>query len=199
MPEIADVIVSGLIFKSVTIPIVSISGSSMIQNKMSDKTKERMRGKQTGQPNSGRQPKDIEALYLGSLHPKNPVTGNYTFPGWGFQKAITEAPRFDDNLKMNAMRQSITVDSEYIDIIGEPQMREDLVKIGRGSADLAYRGEFLKWSAVLPITYNSAAISLEQLVGLVNIAGWCIGVGSWRPGSSAGGMHGKFRIAREGE
>lgn len=67
----------------------------------------------------------------------------------------------------------------------KPQMRTDTVRVppGRGGADLRYRGEFLKWEIVLPIEYDANLVTPEQIVNLVNIAGWSIGVGEMRPSS----------------
>lgn len=60
-------------------------------------------------------------------------------------------------------------------------MREDMVRIAMGTADVRHRAEFLEWEVTVPVTYNASIISLEQLVNLFNIAGFGVGVGEWRP------------------
>lgn len=85
-----------------------------------------------------------------------------------------------------------------IEIHGEPRMREDMVRLETGVADLWYRAEYPEWSAALRISYNANMLSLEQLVNLVNAAGFG-GVGEWRPSApkSASGSYGCFRVKTE--
>ena len=76
-------------------------------------------------------------------------------------------------------------------------MREYMVRIGMGTADIRYRGEFKKWSTTLHIRYNSNAMSAEQIVNLFNVAGFACGVGEWRPQKD--GSYGCFHVATENE
>jgi len=64
--------------------------------------------------------------------------------------------------------------------------------LGNGAADIRYRPEFDPWSVDLEIKYNAAVLSAEQIVNLVNLAGFSVGVGDWRPEKS--GTHGTFHI-----
>jgi hypothetical protein len=77
-------------------------------------------------------------------------------------------------------------------IEGHPDMREDMVRIGMGTADLRYRGEFKTWATTLHIRYNARAMSMEQIVNLFNIGGFACGVGEWRPGRD--GSNGMFHV-----
>ena len=86
---------------------------------------------------------------------------------------------------------------EMAEIEGTPEMREDMVRIGMGTADIRYRGEFKKWSTTLKIRYNKNAISAEQIINLINVGGFACGVGEWRPGKD--GSYGMFHVAREEE
>jgi hypothetical protein len=72
-------------------------------------------------------------------------------------------------------------------------MREDMVRVGMGTADIRYRPEFTEWSVKLPIKYNADAISLDQLVNLFTLAGFGVGVGEWRP--ERDGQYGMFHVA----
>ena len=63
-----------------------------------------------------------------------------------------------------------------------PNMREDMVRIGMGSADLRYRGEFKNWYMEFTLKYNaSGAMTLEQIVNCINAGGFACGIGEWRP------------------
>ena len=74
-----------------------------------------------------------------------------------------------------------------------PEMREDMVRVGMGSADLRYRGEFKNWSMDLMLEYNaSGGMSLEQILNCINAGGYCCGIGEWRPEKD--GDNGRFHV-----
>ena len=63
-----------------------------------------------------------------------------------------------------------------------PEMREDMVKIGMGTADLRYRGEFKNWRADMVLTFNDNGVfSLDHIVNAINLGGFMCGIGEWRP------------------
>lgn len=83
---------------------------------------------------------------------------------------------------------------EMFEIKGSvPEMREDMVKIGMGTADLRYRGEFKNWYADMILEYNaSGAMTLEQIMNCINAGGYTCGLGEWRPEKD--GTFGKFHV-----
>lgn len=83
---------------------------------------------------------------------------------------------------------------EYAQIVSEkPIMREDMVRIGMGSADLRYRAEFNNWSMNLILEYNaSGEHTLEQIINVLNAGGYVCGLGEWRPEKD--GNYGRFHI-----
>lgn len=74
-----------------------------------------------------------------------------------------------------------------------PVMREDMVKVGMGTADLRYRGEFRNWRADIVLRYNAnGQFSLENIVNIINAGGFFCGIGEWRP--EKGGTNGMYHI-----
>jgi hypothetical protein len=73
-----------------------------------------------------------------------------------------------------------------------PYMRTDTVTVGMGSTDLRYRPEFLRWGVTLAIQFNARVITQDQLVNLINLGGFSVGVGEWRPEKN--GDHGRFQV-----
>lgn len=74
-----------------------------------------------------------------------------------------------------------------------PVMREDMVKVGMGAADIRYRGQFDNWYADMTINYNkNGAYSLEQVVNIMNAGGFACGVGEWRP--ERDGQYGMYHV-----
>jgi len=85
-----------------------------------------------------------------------------------------------------------------IKLNGAHRMREDMVRLETGVADIRYRAGFPEWTANLTITYNASIISREQLLNLIEAAGYG-GVGEWRPSAPkcASGSFGCFRVKRD--
>lgn len=84
--------------------------------------------------------------------------------------------------------------TQYAEIIGDaPVMREDMVRVGMGTADIRYRGEFRNWRMRLTISFNAnGQQSLEQVINMLNIGGYTVGIGEWRPEKD--GQNGMFHV-----
>lgn len=75
-----------------------------------------------------------------------------------------------------------------------PVMREDMVRVGMGSADIRYRGEFSDWYMDLNLEFNAnGQYSLDQIVNIINAGGSTCGIGEWRP--ERDGQYGMFHVA----
>jgi hypothetical protein len=172
-----------------------IGDSPLISHAWSEKAKKQMLDKQMKKAKQAKEAKDPQRDYEESLY-KHP-TGGFGFPCVAFKSAAVGACRFSDGIKMTEARGAFHVVGELAKIKGEPSMREDMVRVGMGTADIRYRGEFKSWSVVLLISYNADALSPEQIINLFNIAGFGVGVGEWRPEKD--GSYGRFHVAQEGE
>lgn len=74
-----------------------------------------------------------------------------------------------------------------------PLMREDMVRINLGKADIRYRGQFDNWNMVLTIEYNeNGNISIEDIINCINAGGYSVGIGEWRPEKD--GEYGRFHV-----
>lgn len=74
-----------------------------------------------------------------------------------------------------------------------PILREDMVRVGMGSADIRYRAEFRNWYVDLTVAFNkNGQYSAEQVVNLLNAGGYACGVGEWRPEKD--GQYGMFHV-----
>ena len=174
--------------------IVELVGdSSLIVHAWSDKAKKEMLDKQMKKAKGAKTAKnpqdDYEKAFYHMSDGKTPG-----FPTIAFKAAaVSAAGRFCDGMKMTEMRGAFHIEGELVAIEGKPMMREDMVRVGMGTADLRYRPEFKSWRVKLPIRYNADAISLEQIVNMFNQAGFGVGVGEWRPEKK--GVHGMFHVA----
>lgn len=74
-----------------------------------------------------------------------------------------------------------------------PVIREDMVRVGIGTADLRYRPMFENWYMDFQLEYNaSGAMTLEQIINCLNAGGYTVGIGEWRPEKD--GDFGRFHV-----
>lgn len=202
---------------TVTIPAINIQyatirvvgDSPLIVHKWSEKAKKEILDKQMKKAKTkGHDAKDpvrdfIESLYWIDGEPEDKTEEGFAhaiesgarfgFPSVAFKASAVSAGYRSgvtkDKVSMNA---AFHIDGELVEIKGIPEMREDMVRIGMGTADIRYRGMFSDWSATFRVKYNASAISLEQLVNLINLGGFACGLGEWRP--EKGGQFGMFHV-----
>jgi hypothetical protein len=143
-----------------------------------------------------------ENAQRGKQTPATEIVHTYGFPSLAFKSAVVETFRFFDKSVTKVMlMQSVFVHgmitkadpAPLIPIIGEPIMREDVVRIGQNGTQTRYRGEFTEWSATLDLTYVTATLDRNSLLSLVDAAGMFVGVGEWRPEKA--GESGTFTLA----
>lgn len=179
------------------VQLLLVGDSPLICHAWSKKAKQQMLDKQMKKATKGKDAKDPERDFKESLYPLAGGSG-YGFPAVGFKAAAVSACRFVDQIKMTQARGAFHVVGELVPILGsDPVMREDMVRIGNGVADIRYRGEFREWHANPTIEFNSSFFSLEQIVNLFNQAGFGVGIGEWRP--ERDGQYGRFHVGAEDE
>lgn len=184
-----------------TLRIPIIGTSPLIVHNWSDKAKRQMLDAQQGRKRV-KEVRDPQAEYESSLYRIANEEGPdlYGFPVLAFKQATIGAARFyDKSVSMVMLRQTMFFrgvstkadPAQLVRIYGEPQMREDMVRVGQGT-DLRYRAEFPTWRANLEITFVTSSLSRNSVLSLVDAGGMGVGVGEWRPQKS--GEFGTYAI-----
>lgn len=94
---------------------------------------------------------------------------------------------------MTVIRGALFVEGDLLPLkFKSCNMREDMVRVGMGTADLRYRPEYTDWSVDLTIEYNSNVLQAEQVLNLIRLAGFSVGICEWRPEKN--GDFGRFDI-----
>ena len=114
----------------------------------------------------------------------------YEFPSGGIRAAMVAACVASDCVPKVQARQAFRMAEQYVEIKGTAKLRQDMVKIGMRIADTRYRAEFNPWYIDLEILYNSKVITPDQLIKILHIAGFAVGIGEWRP--ERDGQNGQF-------
>lgn len=186
-----------------TMKLKVVGDSPLIVHAWSEKAKKMILDKQMKKASTGKEAKDpfmdfCESLYWLDGMPEKPtmedvVKARFGFPSCAFKAAAVDAG-FQQGIlaKKTTARGAFHIVGDMVEIHGIPEMREDMVRIGMGTADIRYRGEFKSWSAEITIRYNPTSMSAEQIINLLNIGGFANGVGEWRP--SKDGSFGTFHV-----
>ena len=197
-----------------TAPIRIVGDTPLIVHAWSEKAKRMMLDAQMGKTKTkAKEKKDpfddfVQSLYW--LEGKPEVSTPEAFEKavnngakWGFpvgaikQAANSAAYRMKWVKNQMELRGSYFLKTEYGDMAeikgGAPMMREDMVRVGMGTADIRFRGEFRDWYIDCLIEYNAnGGMSLEQIINCINAGGYTVGIGEWRPEKD--GSNGMFHI-----
>lgn len=175
----------------ITVKIVGIS--PLLTNRFSDEQKGKIRDKQQKKASTPLKAKDPEACYQASIY--RTTDGRPGFPANGIKLACVDACSFLPKFKTWA-RGAFFVEGNILPIEGDaPRLREDITKLRGSTADLRYRAEFVNWSITFTVLYNASVISPEEILNLIENAGFSIGIGDWRPQTN--GNLGMFEVERE--
>jgi len=170
----------------------------IISHRFSDKTIKEIEDKQQGVNIKTRQRREPEKEFDECIYWVDKKKGKVGFPSIAFKIAAIEVAKgknYIEGLDGKKIKSAIQVVGELVEIKSDkPVMRTDTVKIGRGLTTIRYRAELKDWNCVLPIRFNYDLISVEQIVKVFDMAGFCIGVGDWRP--QCNGIFGTFQVKR---
>jgi hypothetical protein len=197
MPAKAESVITLQPIQRQTMRVRIVGDSPLICHRFDEKARKIMLDKQQKKAAQAKAAKDPEADFNAARYVME--DGRDGFPAAGVKKAIANAFRFSDGIKKVEINGALHVEpgAELIPIdCREMVMREDTVRISM-STDIRFRPEYRDWSMEFDVVFNSRAISPEQIVNLVNIAGFGIGIGEWRPERS--GQFGMFHVAADGE
>ena len=199
--------------RTITIPVLNtqiigitiVGDSPLVTHRWSEKAKKEMLDKQMKKAKTAKVAKDPWMEFCSSMYwldgmPKKPTQEDVDKARFGFRSvslkkaAVTACTQIDGMTKV-AARQAFHVEGEMVEIQSSepPRMREDLVRVGMGTADLRYRGEWLQWAVTFQVSYNADFMSAEQIVNLFQHAGFGVGILEDRP-EKGGGSWGRFHV-----
>lgn len=176
------------------VPIVGVT--PLIVHAWSEKARNMMANPETVKRKKG--PRDPDGDFQSARYVL--PDGADGFPAVGFKAAMVGAARLFEGATMTALKQWLFVvgegPSQLVRITGDISRREDMVRVGMGTADIRWRPQFDNWSATLLVEFVATAITPSSVLALVDAAG-IGGVGEWRPSSPKGatGSYGRFQVA----
>jgi hypothetical protein len=191
--------------QSIELKLIGRPGSPLVIHAFAEKAKQEIRDRQQKKAKKTKEQRDPNAEFLVARYVDS--EGRECAPITALKKSIiTAASAFDDLTKVG-LRQAIFVDSvlvpgaalipiETLDgRLAVGQMREDAVTIGINTRGLTYRPEYKEWQVRVRIEFNPRLVSEEQLLALVDQAGWGVGICEGRPERSSALGWGRFMRA----
>ncbi len=187
-----------------TLKVTIVGTSPLIVHRFSEKARKMIEDKQQKKAKTAREAREPKTEFLAAYYVM-PGTGaaggkktKYGIPASGVKNAMVSACRYIEGIPMTRARGMMFVKESpngggLVEIkYRETRMREDTVKLPNDALDMRYRPEFLDWSIDLQIEYNASVVSPEQIVNLLNNAGFSVGLCEWRPEKN--GSYGMFTV-----
>ena len=173
------------------------STSPLIMHQWSEKAKSMMRDKQQ----EGKKTKERELrkpLEEAEAATYRTDSGDVGIPAMALKASIVTAAHKDIGIEKTLVRKALFLICQDRNLVipftecEEPIVREDMVRVGMGSADLRYRPEFKFWKATVEFEVDAELLQDKDILALVGRAGFGVGVCEWRP--EKGGEFGRYEI-----
>ena len=180
-------------------------GSPLVVHSFADKAKQEIRDKQQKRAKKAKEQRDPAAECEASKYIDE--RGRECAPVTAIKKSLISAATAMDDLTKVGLRQAIFVavaDDPGASLVpiethsGSPAkgvMREDAVTIGINTRGLAYRPEYKEWQLRVTVEFNPRIVSTEQLLALIDQAGWGVGICEGLPERSSALGWGRFERA----
>jgi hypothetical protein len=181
------------------VAVLTVKGTRLLMHKWSEKAKAMMLRKSMGlaEPTDKRPNKDphqdaIDTTYFLGDVPKtwSDFEAGYKtkyrvgMPAVNFKCAIVHAATQAQNVTKVFLRGAFFVEATHRKLVevktSMPRLDEQMVRVGMGVADIRHRTIFDEWTAKLRIRYNSDTIKIGDIANLLNLAGFCCGIGDYR-------------------
>ena len=191
--------------KSVDVILVGRPGSPLVIHAFAEKAKQEIRDKQQKKAKKAKEERNPVEEFNAAKYID--AEGRECAPITALKKSIISAASAFDDITKVGLRQAVFVDSvvspgaslvpiETLD--GTPAkgiMREDAVTIGINTRGLTYRPEYKEWRLQIRVEYNPRLVSEEQLLALIDQAGWGVGICEGRPERTSALGWGRFMRA----
>jgi len=190
--------------KTIELTLRGIPASPLVVRQFSEKAKKEIRDKHLKKAKKAKEERKPNEEAEAAKY--KDAAGRECAPVAAIKKSIISAATAFDDLTKVALRQALFINpadgpGQLVPIErydGTPAvgfMREDPVTIGISTRGLAYRPEYPEWQLRVSIEYNPRLVSEEQLLALVDQAGWGVGICEGRPEKSSALGWGRYMRA----
>jgi len=178
----------------IKIKIGSIPGSTLITHRLTKEVVEKFMMREEGKTKQ-KEIRDYDAEYKDCFYYTEDK--KYGFPASGFMGALLDAC-IALGIPKTQIKRSVRILGDIYELkYKKLNHRIDNPKRGgrNSTPDTRHRPEFIDWECELVIQYDTNQITPDQIINLINQAGFSTGIGDWRPGApKSSGIHGMFKV-----
>ena len=182
----------------IKVPVNAIDGSTYIPHRLGMEAMAGIEEKITGKPKKGKKIRNFEKEYENCFYYTEDK--KYGIPARAFAGAMLDAAVACDIPKTKIKRAVKLLGDVYELEYKKINHRIDYPRqSGMTKApDIRHRPEFVDWTCTLYVQFDENQITEEQVVNLIEQAGFSTGVGDWRPNPPKGnpGIHGMFAVVK---
>lgn len=189
--------------KSIELTLRGRNGSPLVIHAFAEKAKQEIRDKQQKKAKKAKEERKPAEEFEAAKYID--AKGRECAPITALKKAIISAATAFDDITKVGLRQAVFVDcvvnpgsalvpiEDHSGAFIRGTMREDAVTIGINTRGLTYRPQYPQWQVRVRIEFNPRIVSEEQLLALVDQAGWGVGICEGRPERSSALGWGRFQ------
>jgi hypothetical protein len=174
---------------------VQLKGNTpLLMDRFPESIREQILEKQIGRTQGKKQIRNMDLEYENAFH-KLPK-GGIGFPAQGFKSAMIESTSFvgSKDFSKKLLKGIQIINSEGNDLI--PIKYKNISKLRHfpkgGNTKISPMLE--DWECELIIQYDKNNISPQDIVSLLNYAGFYYGIGIWSPRAKCGGKYGMYEV-----
>lgn len=167
---------------------VKLKGKTpLLMDKFPDATKKEILDKQSGvSKSSKKRTRDVTKEIGDAIHKTS--TGKVGYPAYGFKKGMMECTSFvgDKFFSKKLVSGAVRIVNSEEGLIPIKCKKQDILEHNIGP-NTKFNPQFHDWECTLEMEYERNNISAQDIITLLNYAGFYVGVGAWRPKGKDGG------------
>jgi len=167
---------------------VNIKGKApLIMDKFTDAAKDLIIAKQTGVSKGNKKKiRDIKDEIKHAIHITS--KGKIGFPAYGFKRGMAECTSFvgDKFFSKKLVYGAVRIVNTEDGLVPITYKKQDVLEHNIGH-NVKYSPQFHDWGCKLTIRYDKNNISAQDIITLLNYAGFYVGIGGNRPKGGGGG------------
>lgn len=174
---------------------VKIKGKTpLLMDKFPESVREQILDKQVGRTKGKKQMRDMDWEFENAFHRiSNKEIG---FPAQGFKSAMIESTSFvgSRDFSKKLLKGIQILNSEGNDLILIKYKKQSKLKHYPKAGNTKLSPMLEDWECELVIQYDQNNLSPQDLVSLLNYAGFYYGIGIWSPRAKCGGKYGMYEV-----
>jgi len=189
-----EIVVPKLNLGILKVGIKQLTSTGLLMDRFPEEIREQILIKQTSKIRGKKQLRNMDWEYENAFH-KLP-NGDIGFPAQGFKSAMIESTSFvgSKDFSKKLLKGIQIINSEGNDLIPIKYKKISKLRHYPKGGNTKISPCLEDWECELVIQYDQNNISPQDLVNLLNYAGFYYGIGIWSPRAKCGGKFGMYEV-----